>query len=85
MDDSIRIRCTKCRTVFHDRAQRLQSGFSRQCPSCEVVLFFEESSNDPNIKRSLVQAKRIRKAVRLTEETKLYNPPPPVKGVRRTY
>jgi predicted nucleic acid-binding Zn-ribbon protein len=69
MDDSIRIRCTKCKTVFRDRAHRLQSGFSRQCPSCEVVLFFEENSNDPNIKRALTDAKRTRAAIRQAEES----------------
>jgi predicted nucleic acid-binding Zn-ribbon protein len=64
MDDSIRVRCTNCRTVFRDRAHRVQSGFSRQCPSCEVVLFFEDSSNDPNIQRALAEAQRTRAAIR---------------------
>jgi len=47
--DSVQIRCTKCKSVFRDRAGRLQNGFYRQCPTCEVVLFFDEDSHDLNI------------------------------------
>jgi phage FluMu protein Com len=44
MDDSVQIKCNRCKSVFRDRARRLQNGYSRQCPSCEVVLFFDEDS-----------------------------------------
>lgn len=64
MDDSIRVSCTKCKTVFRERAQPLQSGFFTQCPGCEIVMFFEESSNDPNIRRALAEARRTRSAIR---------------------
>jgi predicted nucleic acid-binding Zn-ribbon protein len=83
MDDSIRIRCTKCRTVFRDRAHRIHSGFSRQCPSCETVLFFEESSSDREVKRALAEARRTRAAIRQAEEEKLYSRTP-VQGARRS-
>jgi predicted nucleic acid-binding Zn-ribbon protein len=62
--DSIQIRCTRCKTVFRDRAGRLQSGFSRQCPCCEVVLFFDEDSQDANIKRAMRKARRARAELR---------------------
>jgi hypothetical protein len=39
MDDSVQIKCNRCKNVFRDRARRLQNGYSRQCPGCEVVLF----------------------------------------------
>ena len=58
MMDSVQIRCTRCKGVFRDRARRLQNGFSRQCPTCEVVLFFDEDSNDSNIKRAMKAARR---------------------------
>jgi hypothetical protein len=48
-------------------------------------MFFEESSNDPNIQRSLADAKRVRAAVRQADEKKVYDPAPPLRGVRRTY
>jgi len=64
MDDSVQVCCTRCRNVFRDRARRVQSGYSRQCPSCEVVLFFEETSPDKNIKRALSLARGVRKVLR---------------------
>ena len=42
MLNSVQVKCTRCKTVFRERARRMQSGYSRQCPCCEVVLFFEE-------------------------------------------
>ena len=68
MDDSIQIRCTRCKSVFRDKARRVQSGYSRQCPSCEGVLFFEEGSNDKNILQALLMAKQLRKALREFDE-----------------
>jgi hypothetical protein len=50
--------------VFRDRARRVQSGYSRQCPCCEVVLFFEETSPDRNIQRALNSARALRKVLR---------------------
>lgn len=64
MDDSVQVRCTKCKSVFRDRARRVQTGYSRQCPNCEVVIFFEDHSNDPNVKKSLLNARRMRRLLR---------------------
>ncbi len=65
--DSVQIRCARCKSVFRDRARRLQNGFSRQCPTCEVVLFFDEDSQDTNIKRAMKTARRVRAALREAE------------------
>lgn len=67
MDDSVQIRCTRCKGVFRDRARRVQPGYSRQCPGCEVVIFFEESSNDKNVQKSLLAARRLRRDLREEE------------------
>ncbi|MCC8940629.1 hypothetical protein H8A99_30345 [Bradyrhizobium sp. Arg68] len=67
MEDSVQIRCTRCKNVFRDRAKRLQSGYSRQCPSCEVVLFFDEDSPNPHIKKAMRAARRLRKEMRQME------------------
>ena len=67
MEDSVQIRCTRCKNVFRDRAKRLQNGYSRQCPGCEVVLFFDEDSANPNIKKAMRAARRVRKEMRETE------------------
>lgn len=67
MDDSVQIKCTRCKGVFRDRARRLQNGYSRQCPSCEVMLFFDEDSQQPNIKRAMRTARHLRKQMRELE------------------
>ncbi|WP_347336834.1 hypothetical protein [Bradyrhizobium embrapense] len=67
MEDSVQIRCTRCKNVFRDRAKRLQNGYSRQCPSCEIVLFFDEDSHDSNIKRAMRTARRVRNELRDSE------------------
>lgn len=82
MDDSVQVHCTRCRNVFRDRARRLQNGYSRQCPCCEVVLFFEETSPDKNIKRAMSAARGVRKALR---EEEMAGPPKAVRGTRRSY
>jgi hypothetical protein len=64
MDDTVQIRCTRCKGSFRDRARRLQSGYSRQCPNCDTVIFFEEGSVDKNVQRALQQAKNLRRALR---------------------
>ncbi len=70
MDDSIQVRCTRCRNVFRDRARRVQPGYSRQCPGCEVIIFFEESSSDKNVQKSLLAARRLRQELRDQEGVK---------------
>jgi DNA-directed RNA polymerase subunit RPC12/RpoP len=64
MDDSVQIRCTRCKSTFRDRARRLQPGYSRQCPNCEVIIFFEESSADKNVQTALLEARRLRRVLR---------------------
>ncbi len=67
MDDSVQVKCTRCKSAFRERARRLQNGYSRQCPTCEVVVFFDEDSSDANIKGAMRSARRLRKALREAE------------------
>jgi predicted nucleic acid-binding Zn-ribbon protein len=67
MDDTVQVKCTRCRSAFRERARRLQNGYSRQCPTCEVVLFFDEDSSDANIKHAMRMARRVRKELREAE------------------
>ena len=75
MDDQVQIRCTRCKTVFRERARRMQNGFSRQCPSCEVVLFLEEDSPDQNMKRAMKTARKVRKDLREAEAAQITTSP----------
>jgi DNA-directed RNA polymerase subunit RPC12/RpoP len=67
MDDSVQVKCTRCKSAFRERARRLQNGYSRQCPTCEVVVFFDEDSPDTNIKQAMRMARRVRKELREAE------------------
>lgn len=70
VDDTIQVSCSRCRTKFRDKIGRVRSGYSRQCPSCECVLFFEEGSSNKNIQQALREADRMRKALRKEEMEK---------------
>ncbi len=78
MEDSVQIRCTRCKSTFRERARRLQPGYSRQCPNCEGVIFFEESSNDKNVQTALLEARRLRRLLREADEVKVGAKPAPV-------
>lgn len=66
-DDSVQVRCRRCKGVFRERARRLQNGYSRQCPTCEVVLFFDEDSHDQTVRRAMKSARQVRAALREAE------------------
>ncbi|TFV47032.1 hypothetical protein E4K65_18140 [Bradyrhizobium niftali] len=72
----VQIQCTRCKSVFRDRAGRLQDGYSRQCPSCEVVLFFAEDSQHPFVKRAMRNARKARKEQREAEAARRVAPEP---------
>jgi hypothetical protein len=71
MDDSVQIRCHRCKSSFREKARRLQNGYSRQCISCETMLFFDEDSNDKNVRRTLREARQIRKVLREADAERL--------------
>ncbi|TWA96961.1 hypothetical protein [Bradyrhizobium stylosanthis] len=79
---SVQIQCTRCKNVFRDRAARLQDGYSRQCPSCEVVLFFTEDSQHPFVKRAMRNARKARKEQREAEAVRRAAPEPRLAGSR---
>jgi hypothetical protein len=66
-DDSVQVRCRRCKGVFRERARRLQNGYSRQCPTCEVLLFFDEDSQEQTIRRAMKAARQVRATLREAE------------------
>jgi len=72
----VQIQCTRCKSVFRDRAGRLQDGYSRQCPSCDVVLFFAEDSPNPQVKQAMKRARKARKEQREAEAARRVAPEP---------
>ena len=57
----------------------MQPGYSRQCPSCEVVILFEDHVNDQNVKAALLAVRNLRRALKAAEGVK------PAARSRRTY
>jgi DNA-directed RNA polymerase subunit RPC12/RpoP len=70
MDDSVQIRCSRCNANFRDRARRIQNGYARECPNCNVLIFFESESHDQHIKRALKAAHKMRRALAAAEGEK---------------
>ena len=60
MTDRIKIICSHCRKSFGERAQRMKPGYQTQCTHCMKLLTFDSSSEDPNIRRPLRDAREIR-------------------------
>ena len=60
MADRIKIQCSKCRKPFSERAPRLRNGYQVQCPHCMKLITFDSSSEDPNIRRPLKEARDFR-------------------------
>ncbi|KRQ03365.1 hypothetical protein XH80_26500 [Bradyrhizobium sp. CCBAU 45384] len=73
----VQIQCTRCKTMFRDRAGRLQDGYSRQCPCCEVVLFFADDAQHPFIKRAMQSARQARREQREAEAIRIAAPAEP--------
>jgi len=70
MDDSIQLRCSRCNSTFRDRARRIQNGYARECPNCNVLIFFESESHDEHIKRALKAAHKLRRLLAAAEAEK---------------
>ena len=74
IDDTIQVRCSRCKSKFRDKARRVRSGYSRQCPGCECVIFFEDGSPNRDVHDALLEAERVRKLLRHEEEEKVVSP-----------
>jgi hypothetical protein len=60
MTDRIRVICSNCRKSFSERAQRMKPGYQTQCLHCMRLITFDNSSEDPNIRRPLRDARDFR-------------------------
>ena len=74
VEETIQVRCPRCKDKFRDRARRVRDGYSRQCPSCERMLFFIDGSPNKDIADALRQAERTRKLLRQAEDEQAMRP-----------
>jgi len=74
VDDTIQVRCSRCKSKFRDKARRVRDGYSRQCPTCECMVFFQEGSPNKDVDAALREAERVRKLLRQEMEQKVASP-----------
>jgi len=60
MTDKIKVTCSRCKTRYSERVSRLRDGFQGQCTSCGCFINFSAESMDPNVRRAMTEARRIR-------------------------
>lgn len=60
MIDKIKVTCGRCRARFRERVSRLRDGYQGQCPECACFINFSSESMDPNIRKAMTEARRIR-------------------------
>lgn len=60
MTDKIKVTCSRCKARFSERVSRLRDGFQGQCSSCGCFINFSAESMDPNVRRAMTEARRIR-------------------------
>jgi hypothetical protein len=60
MIDKIKVTCGRCRMRFRERVSRLRDGYQAQCPECGCFINFSSESMDPNIRKAMTEARRIR-------------------------
>ena len=62
IDEKIRIKCTKCSSIFRERGSRVRNGFQTNCPQCNRLITFDTSSDDVNVRKALRAARELRHA-----------------------
>lgn len=75
VDETIQVRCSRCKLKFRDKARRVRDGYSRQCPSCERLLFFVDGSPVKDITDALREAQRVRKLLIQEEQDRQASKP----------
>jgi hypothetical protein len=71
IDDTIQVRCSRCKSKFREKARRIRDGYSRQCPACECMVFFLDGSPNKDIHEAFREAERVRKLLREEEYEKI--------------
>jgi len=71
IDETIQVRCSRCKSKFRDKARRVRDGYSRQCPTCECMVFFLDGSSNKDTDAALREAERVRKLLRQEESEKI--------------
>ena len=63
IEEKVKIKCSKCTSIFRERATRLRNGHQLNCPQCNRLITFDSGSEDPNIRNALQRARETRLAL----------------------
>jgi uncharacterized Zn finger protein (UPF0148 family) len=74
MNNEFQITCYRCKGKFRERAGRVMRGYTRQCPSCEAVMIFDDQSQQLEIKAAIKRAREIRAALKEEAENVVRKP-----------
>jgi len=75
IEETIQVRCSRCKLKFRDKARRVRDGYSRQCPSCERMLFFIDGSPNQDINQALREAERVGIRINLDHDPEIDGEP----------
>ncbi|MDB5616609.1 MAG: hypothetical protein JWQ24_847 [Tardiphaga sp.] len=81
VEEKIRIKCTKCNSVFRERGSRIRNGFQANCPQCNRLITFDTNSEDLNVRKAFKAARDLRYALEL--QARPAGPPPNSNGGSR--
>jgi DNA-directed RNA polymerase subunit RPC12/RpoP len=56
----ITIVCGKCTKTFNEHHSKIRGGLSVTCPGCAQPILFDNNSEDLNIRKALIAARRFR-------------------------
>ena len=71
LEEKIRIKCTRCASVFRERGSRIRNGFQLNCPQCNRLITFDTSSEDVNVRKAFQAAKALRIAQESSQDSDL--------------
>lgn len=60
LEEKIKIKCTRCSSVFRERGSRIKNGYQLNCPNCNRLITFDTSSEDPGVRKAFQAARALR-------------------------
>ena len=60
VDDRIKVHCSKCKVPFRQKLSNVREGFQTQCPNCDRLIIFDNTSQDSGVLRAMRDARRMR-------------------------
>lgn len=59
-EEKIKIKCTRCSSMFREKGSRIKNGLQLNCPNCNRLITFDTSSEDPGVRKAFQAARTLR-------------------------